>query len=333
MAAPEDTFAAFDALLNAADVTTSPWHAGDYMPDFELLHQLLAIPIGAGEATKSQGGRTVKALDAWIAHELRRAGFEPNEVWPRTVRPRVRPSDLADAENAQAVLATQLDAAEVKLAEAAAKDVARGRRAGPKQLTPRSLRVAINAVRDVLPGEANAYILGRFYAKQVDVVVSNWSAGPNVLVSTKSQFSSYNNNRNNRYEETIGEITNLKDRHPLAGTGYAFLVRGNIFGSTGAFAALRDLLVRLREPHGPYCATMMLQADWDDSTLDLEHVKDADQALTASQFFSDLIGCVLENTPVGVHREVRRRRGDDLTGGVLEETDAARLAEDDESEA
>jgi len=72
--------------------------------------------------------------------------------------------------------------------------------------------------------------------KQVDVVVSTWQRGPEVLISGKTQFSSYQKNKNNRYEEAVGEATNLRDRHPMAACGYAFLVRTNVFEERGALS-------------------------------------------------------------------------------------------------
>lgn len=57
--------------------------------DFESLASLIAIPIEAG--SESQTGRLAKAIDAWTANELRRAGFDADEVWPRLTKPRVLP--------------------------------------------------------------------------------------------------------------------------------------------------------------------------------------------------------------------------------------------------
>jgi hypothetical protein len=53
---------------------------------------LLAIPLQAGSGSES--GRFANAIDAWVATELRRAGFPPNEVWPRLTKPRVLPREV-----------------------------------------------------------------------------------------------------------------------------------------------------------------------------------------------------------------------------------------------
>lgn len=92
----EDAFSAYDDLLRRLPTDESPWHSDRYAPQLNVLRDLLQIPIGAGQI--QQSGRVAKAFDAWIAHELRRAGFDANAVWPRTRRPRVLPADLANLE-------------------------------------------------------------------------------------------------------------------------------------------------------------------------------------------------------------------------------------------
>ena len=145
-------------------------------------------------------------------------------------------------------------------------------------------------------------------------MLSDWLRGPDVLVSGKTQFSSYLNNKNNRYEEAIGEAHNLRDRYPLAAMGFAYLVRSNVFEG-GAFELLRDLLVRLRRPDGPFDATVLLVADWDGSTLVLNSVEDPAPALALPRFFEDLLNAVMFNTPVDVHQGVRARKLGEPPGG------------------
>jgi hypothetical protein len=298
---PRDTFAPFDPILAAADISESPWHEGQYTPDYDLFRRLLEIPIADGYATTQASGRMAKALDAWIAHELRRAGFPADAVCPRARQPRMLPADVAPLER-------QIE----KLEELVENE---GKKAGEAAL-PRTIRSAINHLRDFLPGQADANVLGRFYVKQVDVLVSAWQRGPDVLVSTKTQFSSYLKNKNNRYEEAVGEASNLRDRYPMAAMGFAYLVRSNVFEEGGAFALLRDLLVRLRRPDGPFDSTMLLVADWDDGTKTLVSVEDPAEQLAAPKFFEDLLDAVMTNTPVDVHPEIRLRRLGEPTGGM-----------------
>jgi hypothetical protein len=306
-----DVLAALDGILASADTRTFPWQrvSGDgedgksvYVPDYRLLHDLLAVPIKQGAARSQPSGRVAKSLDAYVAHELRRAGFPEWAVFPRPYQPRVLAPEFRELE-----LSVQ-----VVLKELADYEAGTGAR-----LKPSELRRAIARLGRSLPGASDANMLGRFYTKQVDVVVSDWRRGPDVLVSGKSQFSSYLNNKNNRYEEAIGEARNLRDRYPLAAMGYAYIVRDNIFEG-GAFELLRDLLVRLRRPDGPFDATVLLVAEWDDSSLELQRIEDPAPALALPRFFEDLLDALLSYTPVDIHREVRARRaaGEQPPGGL-----------------
>lgn len=297
----KDSFSRYDELLKAADTAANPWDDGEYVPDWDLLRQLLAIPVLAGDADTQQSGAAAKAFDSWVAHELRRAGFPPDAVWPRTRQPRVLPADLRGLERSIEELNVLLGEEEKKQGE---------------RLKPASIRSAIKGLSKELPGSHAASVLGRFYAKQVDVVVSAWQHGPDVLVSTKTQFSSFKKNKNNRYEEALGEAPNLRDRYPLAAMGFAFLVRNTIYDERGAFELLRDLLIRLRRPDGPFDATMLLVAEWSDSDLRLGEIEEPSEQLSASGFFEGLLGAAMSSTPADVHREVRVRKEGKPKGGV-----------------
>jgi hypothetical protein len=295
----DDSFTAFEPLLDAADVEPSPWQGDTYVPDADLLRELLAIPIQAGHAQRS--GRVAKALDAWIAHELRRAGFLAGAVSPRLRQPRMMPGDAAAVEEEIQALVALVEAEE----------------AAGRKIQPRKLRAGVMRLSSKLPGSADANVLGRFYVKQVDVLVSAWQRGPDVMVSTKSMLSSYLKNKNNRYEEAVGEATNLRDRYPMASMGYAYLVRSNVYDEGGAYQFIRDLLLRLRKPDGIFDATMLLVADWDQATRTLNTVEDPADELSASRFFADLLNAVMENTPVEQHKGVRlKKMGGEPPGGL-----------------
>jgi hypothetical protein len=296
----EDTLSLIDPILAAADTKTSPWIRNRYLPDLDLLRELLSIPIGAGE--KQESGRVAKALDAWVAHELRRSGFPAGAVWPRTRRPRVLPED-----------AQAMEGGIEKLSKALADAEADGTR-----IKPPALRRAIRALETTLPGASNAYILGDFYSKQIDVTISTWRRGPDVLISTKTMFSSYRKNLKNRHEEAVGEVLSLRARHPMATMGYAYLVRRNIFQEDGAYAVLCDILERLRRPGEAFDATMLLIADWD-IEIESPKVSSVDQPselLDAGRFFEDITAFVTDRSPVSEHIEVRRRRGPEPAGGL-----------------
>ncbi len=317
--ADDDVLSRLDPILAEADAEASPWvtlGAGErdgervYEPDYDLARRLLDVPISQGYANKQQSGRVAKALDAWIAHELRRAGFAEDAVWPRRKRPRTLAADLGPVEAA-------VEEALERLAEFEGRLATFAKEKKPPSLDHR-VRPAIARIAGALPGSANADILGRFYVKQVDVVISSWQRGPDVLVSSKTQFSSYLNNKNNRYEEAVGEVSNLRDRHPMAAMGYAYLVRTNLFDEQGAFVYLRNQLARLRAPDGPFDATMLLAGDWDEGPNPrLRKVDDADPLLSAPRFFADLLGAVMERTPVDIHQDVRlRHQGASPQGGM-----------------
>jgi hypothetical protein len=114
---------------------------------------------------------------------------------------------------------------------------------------------------------ADATVLGRAYDKQVDVCISRWDRGPEVLVSTKAQLSSFAKNLPNRFEEAYGDAANLRARYPLAATGYFFVQRATILGAEpDAFERTKDMMRKLRaEGDGPgYTATGLALVDWDD---------------------------------------------------------------------
>jgi hypothetical protein len=306
-----DTLTELEPILLAAAERTAgqrPWTTGPggepvYVPDLDTLRELLTVPMTAQATTQS--GRLAKAFDAWLAHELRRAGFSSDEVWPRLTQPRVISTEMAQVERAIAALVEQLEKVEAK-------------RGDTKLVGWAGLRSAIQKAQKSLPTTSASNILGRFYVKQVDVAVSSWDRGPDVLISGKTMFSSYGKNTKNRYEETLGEAVNLRDRHPLAAMGYAFIVSVKIYEEQGAYARLQDLLRRTRKPDGPYDATLLLVADWDATTNTLV-IKDSDEApdLGAAPFFGDLLNAVITNTPVGIHQDVRESRdGKAPTGGA-----------------
>jgi hypothetical protein len=80
----------FDGFLPSGP-PTAPWDAsGNYAPDYDLLLTLLGVAVG----TAQQSGIVAAAADTWAAEELRRAGFDLDEVWPRRKAPRVMPRDV-----------------------------------------------------------------------------------------------------------------------------------------------------------------------------------------------------------------------------------------------
>lgn len=283
MASKDDSFSAFDGLLAAA-ATDSPWaHAAtgapQYVPDYTLLELLLSIPTAGGSVVES--GRFANGVDAWIAHELRRAGFETDEVWPRPTRPRILPRDIS-------MLLSRLPAA-----------------------LAAQVRERVVAMPSVAPSDAR--VLGRAYDKQVDVAIARWDRGPELLISTKTMVSAFGKNLGNRFEEAYGDAGNLRSRYPLAAVGYFFVQRSTILQSEpGAFERTKDMMRKLRELDGTngYTTTGLALVSWDDDdlaggvTVELDAVP---EDIGPAQFFARMIERVVEVTPVVHHVEVRSR--------------------------
>lgn len=281
--ASRDSFSPYDAMLTGP--LTDPWthypgRPPRYDPDYDLLGRLLTVPVTAGAISES--GSFASGIDAWIAQELRRAGFGPDEVWPRPTRPRVLPRELA-------VLLERLPATQ-------RADLAR----------------RLTTMPAVAPVDAR--VLGRAYEKQVDVVISRWDRGPELLISTKAQLSSFGKNLANRFEESYGDAGNLRGRYPLAAVGYFFVQRGTIRTTElDAFERSIDMIRKLRDTgdaHG-YTATALLLVDWD--TADEPPVVRARPDLVPDdvappQFFTAMIDRLLSTTPITYHVGVRERR-------------------------
>ena len=313
----DDAFAEFDPLLPPVGPEASPWTDGFYVADVDLLRQLIARPIGRGD--KQESGRAARAFDSWVAHELRRAGFPPDSVWPRNRRPRVLPEDLSQLADAAASLDRELR----KFEDDNDK----------KRLKPASLRKAIRDVVSNSPGSSTAYVLGDFYAKQIDVGMSSWRRGPDILISTKTMFSSYYKNLKNRHEEAVGEVSSLRRRHPMAAMGYALMVHKSIHDSDGAYLIAHDILERLKRESETFDATMLLVGDWDDSEEfpTVESIDQPSSKLDAASFFTALIDAATSRTPVREHAEVRARRsGPGAVSGLAKLTDDEVIGEDDQ---
>jgi hypothetical protein len=240
----------FDPFL-PVEPWVNPWQAdGSYVPDLELLATLLSVAAG----TAQQSGIVAAAADVWAAEELRRAGFDPDEVWPRRTKPRVLPRDVRNfVEGGALTKKLQVEVEE---------------------------RLTHTKARKALPAEA--HVLGAAYSKQADVVVASWAAGVELLISTKTMLSSYQKNLRNRFEEGYGDAKNLRGRHPLAALGFLYIVGSDIPDAGLEFAI--DMLRKLvREPDVYECACLLViegagVAD-DDGEEDEERGPEEDAAL------------------------------------------------------
>jgi len=276
-----DSFSPYDDTLAAATLT-DPWlHSrGEtpiYGPDYSLFETLLSIPIAADMSWTS--GALANGVDSWLAYELRRAGFSADEVWPRATRPRILPRDVA-------VLLDKL----------------------PKPLAD-DLRVRLQAMPAVAPTDAK--ILGRAYEKQVDVAIARWDRGPELLLSTKTQLSSFGKNLSNRFEEAYGDAGNLRSRYPLAAVGFFFVQRATILkDEPEAFEKTVDMMRKLRDLGGAngYTATGLALVDWtaEDPTVRVQ-LDRVPEDVQPEQFMVKMIQQVLAATSVSQHVEVRSK--------------------------
>ncbi|PFG16690.1 hypothetical protein ATK74_1241 [Propionicimonas paludicola] len=232
----------FDRIVRdaaPAGLHSNPWAAGAdgelvFVPDYATLERLLGVPLHLRAATTT--GVPALALDVWISYELRRAGFNADAVWPRPSHPRVLPVTLAHLlAAAPASIRKPLD--EWISSKASIKNVT----------------------------SASATVLGKNYLKQVDVIMSDWQTGPELLISTKRMDSSYGKNAPNRVEESYGDAKNLRLRHPLAALGFVFGLRSDILQKEPKVAEwLLDLLVKLGREDDAYHSTCLVMIEYDD---------------------------------------------------------------------
>lgn len=71
---------------------------------------------------------------------------------------------------------------------------------------------------------ARRQVLGAYHAKEVDVSAVLEDSGPLIVISVKAPVSSVGKNAVNRYEEGIGEATNLHTRFPMLVFGFLMIL-------------------------------------------------------------------------------------------------------------
>lgn len=260
----------------------SPWSLSDgttgtYSPDFDHLVELFTLP--QQEAKLASSGNWALALDMWLADELRSAGFPADDVWPRREAPSVLPRELS-----------------LLL------------RAARPELRAELLKL-IGKTPSIAPRDAR--ILGKAYVKQVDVVIAQWSRGPELMVSTKTMMSSFRKNLPNRFEEAYGDAANLRGRYPLSSIGFLFAMRASVLNEPGTLQRAVDMLRKLRDP-ATYDSTGLVLVDYSDDPDDSDAPKivesEVPEDLRSGVFFENLIGRVLDVAPVEMHVRVRENK-------------------------
>lgn len=245
---------------------------GEPLLEIPLLEELLTKASEGGD--RAQSGSLAKALDMWIAEQLRRAGFDADAVWPRLAKPRVLDPSVIR-------FIGSLDAATAE------------------------------ACCEALPkfASANANVLGSTYCKQVDVGLSSWMTGPEILISTKTMGSAFGKNLANRFEEAYGDAKNLKGRHPLASLGFFFLVNAAIVDEPRNFSKAVTMLQKLRMENDAYDATCLLLVDWhEDGRRCVSPLNErVPRELSTPRFFREIIELTLMRGAPESHEAVRER--------------------------
>ena len=267
----------FDRVVEDATpsgVYSNPWFDGIYTPDFVTLEKLLGVSRGVADAA-TQSGVLALALDVWVAYEFRRAGFDPDAVWPRATPPRVVPAAL-----------TQLY-----------RSFGAGTREAAAEARAVQDRLFTAAAGNV---SASASILGKNYMKQVDVILTGWDTGPEILVSTKRMDASLGKNAANRVEESYGDAKNLRGRHPLAALGFVYgLGAPALREEPDQAARLMDLLQKLGNEADAYDAVCLLLLDYDRSipALDVPAELRAAASATRPDPSADVVATQIARAP------------------------------------
>ncbi len=272
----EDVICAYWEELGSSSEERRYW-TEDEEPILEtpLLEALLTRSSLDGDT--SQSGGLAKALDMWIAEELRAAGFDGQAVWPRLTKPRV------------------LDPSVLRFIGS---------------LDPRTAQSCTNALSSFASASAN--VMGSTYAKQVDVGLSSWMTGPEILISTKTMSSSFGKNLSNRFEEAYGDAKNLKGRHPLATLGFFFLLNSSIVDEPRNLMKAITMLEKLQMEHDAYDATCLLLVDWEpDGRLRIsERNERIPHSLSLTTFFKQIVDLTLLRCAPDAHERVREKRYD-----------------------
>lgn len=242
MSLKAEAWAVYDEIVARAGTPaySNPWGLAVgggpvYRSDLLTLRRLLGVPLLLGAS--SQSGVPALALDVWTAYELRRAGFDRDLVWPRAGAPRILPSTLV----AMLALAT-----------------------GPQRKILEEMLASGKTYRNETGASAN--ILGKNYVKQVDVVMSAWNTGPEIMISTKRMDSSFGKNAANRVEESYGDAKNLRSRHPQAALGFVCGLRSTALEPANMATAewIIDLLGKLGREDDAYDAVALVIPEWSD---------------------------------------------------------------------
>lgn len=262
---------------------STPWReGGSYRFDRALLESLIGVQLEAAGDGAANTGALAIAVDVWIATELRRAGIEPDAVWPRPSQPRV-------------------------LSQALSTAIGRFRYARDQKT--REIQQATIAELCRLAGQSQSNVLGGFFAKEIDVVMAEFDRGLELAVSTKTMTGSFGKNITNRFEEASGDLLNIRRRYPLATFGYVYLVTANVFEEPHGWERIKDMCRKLTtlapgDDRGSYDASCLLVLDTSGTTPKLRSEEVPDD-LRPDAFFETMLGGLFSRSPVSEHKRAR----------------------------
>ena len=157
-------------------------------------------------------------------------------------------------------------------------------------------------------GSADANVQGAVYEKQVDVGMSSWLTGPEILISTKTMTREYGKNLKNRFEEAYGDAVNLRKRYPLATMGFFFLLNVEVLGNPSDFSKAVTMLRKLQGDDGVYDASALLLADLSgNGHVVAPENKRVPSSLSVPRFFERIIDSTLVRGPMNSHQLAMRK--------------------------
>ena len=160
---------------------------------------------------------------------------------------------------------------------------------------------ALHPRQTPVKGRKRVRLLGGYMPKEIDVCVTVPDSGPLLAISVKSQMSSIIKNTMNRFEEYVGDATNLHTRFPMLVLGFMMLIpvheetfrRGK---PTDGLQRIAELLERsnarrvVTEPSGSYEVSCLLLVDFEPTPPRLSTVfPPNNSSLRVEQFFDKLV--------------------------------------------
>jgi len=149
-------------------------------------------------------------------------------------------------------------------------------------------------------GPKRVRLLGGYMPKEIDVCLTIPDSGPLLAISVKSQMSSIVKNTINRFEEYVGDATNLHTRFPMLVLGFMMLVPvgKETFAGGKPFDGLRRIAALLErsnarrvvtEPSGSYEVSSLLLVDFESTPPRLmPDYPEAKSSLRIESFFDKL---------------------------------------------